>query len=78
MDITTTQWIPTHWVTAIVNDDYSGLSDQEEQQIKEYLEETDGYLCCPDDEAFDNEQFRAYPDSGSPAANCIQVNVVTL
>lgn len=73
-DNTIIQWLPTHWVTAIINDDYSGLSDQEYEEIQAYLEDLNGWIYCPDNEACEDTQFRI-PDCGNSAAECIQVHV---
>jgi len=74
MNNITTQWLPKQWVAAILNDDYSGPSDQEQQEIKAYLQDLNGYIACPDDESFNNEQFRI-PDNGGEACDCIEVNI---
>ena len=45
--------IPAHYVCALVNDDWSGLSDEDEKELKEWLETTEpGSATCPDGETF--------------------------
>jgi hypothetical protein len=30
--------LPAYWACALINDDYTGLSDNEEQEIRNFLE----------------------------------------
>lgn len=34
---TTTRILPTHWACPLINGDYSGLSDDEAQELDDYL-----------------------------------------
>lgn len=46
--------IASHWFSAIINDDYTGLSDEEENQLARFLSEAnnlpDATWQLPDDE----------------------------
>ena len=45
--------IPVHYVVALVNGDYSGLDDNEEKELNDWLERIQpGHCCCPDGESF--------------------------
>lgn len=35
--------LPVYWAGALINDDWSGLSDEEEQEIDNFLEQAEGY-----------------------------------
>lgn len=61
-------WLPTYWAAHIFNDDYSGLSDDEENQIREFLENIEGHLVSAD---FEQEEFTPFPDAGQKACDCI-------
>lgn len=44
--------IATHYVSAIINDDYTGLEDDEETELRAWLEDNEqrgGYWTCEDD-----------------------------
>lgn len=49
----TTYRIPANYLCALVNDDWSGLNDDDEKELNEWLEkEQPGHACCPDGEPF--------------------------
>jgi hypothetical protein len=49
----TTYILPAHWASALVNNDRSGLSDLEEQELDMWLEDTDpGYCVSVSDEEY--------------------------
>lgn len=53
MEIQTTYRIPEHFACAIINDDYSGLSDDDEKHLNEWLKRVKpGWACAPDGEPF--------------------------
>ena len=37
-----TYLLPVYWACALVNDDYTGLSEEEEKQIKDFLQTSEG------------------------------------
>lgn len=45
--------LPAEYVCALVNDDYSGLSDEDEKELNEWIERVKpGHCCAPDGEPF--------------------------
>jgi hypothetical protein len=45
--------IPAHYICALVNDDWSGLSEEDEKELREWIEkEQPGYCTAPNDEPF--------------------------
>ena len=69
--------IPTHFVCAIVNDDYTGLDDKEEAIVKQFLEDLgERYMFTSpsdQDEYFTRcHDFREY---GILACDCIEVEI---
>lgn len=76
-----TFWLPEHWAVAFVNDDWTGVDDEEEQQIKQWLEaESDGramFYCvgCSEETAF---MWRHDASSaGVLAADCLEYTFQT-
>lgn len=37
--------LPVYWACALINGDYTGLSDEEEREINNFLEQAEGYLA---------------------------------
>lgn len=37
--------LPVYWVGALINDDWTGLSDEEAQEVDDFVKHADG---CPD------------------------------
>ena len=35
--------LPIYWACALINGDYTGLSDEEEREINNFLEQAEGY-----------------------------------
>lgn len=45
--------IPAHYVCALVNDDWSGLTNEDETELSAWLEkENPGHCCAPDGAPF--------------------------
>lgn len=66
--------IPAHYVSALVNDDYSGLSDADEIELNTWLKNVNpGYATCPDDEPF----FSHNNDINNFGDNCYDVVFIT-
>lgn len=43
--------LPAYWASALINDDWTGTSDEEEHEIKHWLDwEQPGYCCSVSDE----------------------------
>ncbi|NDV80783.1 hypothetical protein [Bacteroides sp. 51] len=60
--------LPAHWASALINDDYSGYSDEDVNEIRQFLAETSGYPLCP--EEFE-PGFMPFNDAGTKACDCI-------
>lgn len=43
---TETETLPAHWASALINGDYSGLEDDEEQEVLDWLDEHPYYGEC--------------------------------
>lgn len=66
--------IPSWAISAIVNDDRSGLLEDEIQQIEDWFAETGyDYVCCPEDGPY----FSSYPTFGkaSDVYDCVCVKL---
>ena len=59
--------LPVYWAGALVNGDYTGLSDEEEQEINNFLKQTDGY---PVSVEWETEGFYSHNDANSIAGDC--------
>lgn len=59
--------LPVYWAGALVNGDYTGLSDEEEQKINNFLKQTDGY---PVGVEWETEGFYSHNDANSIAGDC--------
>lgn len=59
--------LPVYWACALINDDYTGLSKEECQEIKNFLNIADGY---PVDVDWETEGFYRYNDAGTLPGNC--------
>ncbi len=59
--------LPVYWAGALVNGDYTGLSDEEEQEINNFLKQTDGY---PVSVEWKTESFYSHNDANSIAGDC--------
>ena len=57
-----TYQIPTFAVSAIINDDYSGINDDDEKAIKNFLDGFSGGFIADWSQNIDNPYFSAYND----------------
>lgn len=64
-----TYLLPVYWACALINDDYTGLSDEEENQIKDFLKTTEGRPVSVD---FETEGFYRHNDAGTLPGNCAE------
>lgn len=64
-----TYLLPVYWACALVNDDYTGLSEEEEKQIKDFLQTSEGR---PVSVNFKTEGFYRYNDAGTLPGNCAE------
>jgi hypothetical protein len=55
--------LPQYWASALINGDYSGIDDDEELQIKEFLASVpQGFYCV---ECSEESSFSYYNDSNT-------------
>lgn len=60
--------LPAHWASALINADTSGMTDEEEQELTQWLEaEKPGYCVGCSDEAF----FKWRNDATSLGGDCL-------
>lgn len=64
-----TYLLPIYWACALINDDYTGLSEDEEKQIKSFLETSEGRPASVD---FETEGFYRHNDAGTLPGNCAE------
>jgi hypothetical protein len=65
----TTYELPSHWASALINDDRTGLSDQDERELDEWLGMAKRGHCvgCSDD-----PQFKRSNDAGTLACEVLE------
>ena len=58
--------LPSHWATALINDDWTGLDDDEIRIIRELLSSTglNAYFCC---DVADDSSFQRVPSYFGPS-----------
>lgn len=66
---TTTYTLPAHWASALINDDYTGLEDEEEQQITDWLHAAQPGYCVG---CSDSPEFCIDNDVGTLACDCLE------
>lgn len=59
--------LPAYWACALINGDYTGLSDEEEKEINNFLKQAEGY---PVDVDWETEGFYRCNDANNIAGNC--------
>jgi hypothetical protein len=64
---TQTYTLPEHWAGALVNDDYTGLSDDEESELTQWLDDNTPGHCI---EVSDNPEFNNWHDAIDYALPC--------
>jgi hypothetical protein len=64
-----TYLLPVYWACALINDDYTGLSEEEERQIKDFLQISEGR---PASVNFETEGFYRHNDAGTLPGNCAE------
>lgn len=60
--------LPVYWAGALVNGDYTGLSDEEEQKIDNFLEQAEGY---PVSVEWETEGFYSRNHAGTLPGDCV-------
>lgn len=64
-----TYLLPVYWACALINNDYTGLSEEEERQIKDFLQTSEGRPVSVD---FETEGFYRHNDAGALPGNCTE------
>ena len=69
--------VPSHWVCALVNDDFTGVSDDEDAMIRQFIKDLGSrYLfIVPDDEDVYFTRCHDARDYGIPACDCMAVRI---
>lgn len=62
--------LPVYWIGALINDDHTGLSDEEEQEIENFLKQADG---CPVSVNWETEGFYSHNDAGTLPGDCANI-----
>lgn len=68
---TTTYILPTHLASALINDDFSGLNEEEKTKLKKWIDSNsvEGYRFNCINADIDNEYFASYHNFDSLACN---------
>lgn len=69
----TTYLLPAHWVFPLIYDNYTAIEDNEEKEIRDFLENTPGYPVCPEDYL---PEFSSFNDAGTLACDCINITFI--
>jgi hypothetical protein len=69
--------LPSHWACAIINGDYSGLSDEEEKEIDAFLKREGIESWTPADVS-ENHWFTHHPDNGGLACDVSRYTFVRI
>ena len=69
---TTTYWLPAHWASALVNGDFTGLDEDDEEALMRVIagEQLPDPIACGDE-----PEFRKYHDAqpyGVLACDCLE------
>lgn len=59
--------LPVYWACALINDDYSGLSEEEIREIDAFLRNAEGYAVDVD---WKTQGFYHYNDAGTLPGEC--------
>lgn len=59
--------LPSYWACPLINDDYTGLTDEECEEIKRFLEAAEGY---PVDVDWGTQGFYRCNDAGTLPGEC--------
>lgn len=61
--------LPTYWACALINDDYTGLTDEEEKEIEDFLKTAQG---SPVDVDFKTQGFYYCNDADTLPGECAE------
>jgi hypothetical protein len=59
--------LPVYWACALINGDYTGLSDEEEREINNFLKQAEG---SPVDVDWETQGFYRCNDAGTLPGEC--------
>lgn len=62
-----TYLLPIYWACALINDDYTGLTETETQQIHDFLKTVQGHPVSVD---FERVGFYRHNDAGTLPGEC--------
>ena len=62
--------LPIYWACPLINDDYTGLTNEECEEIKRFLEAAEGY---PVDVDLETQGFYRYNDANAIGGTCVDV-----
>lgn len=62
--------LPIYWIGALINGDYTGISNEEAQEIDDFVKHADG---CPVSVDWGTEGFYSYNDANAIGGICVDV-----
>lgn len=62
--------LPIYWIGALINGDYTGISNEEAQEIDDFVKHADG---CPVSVDWETEGFYSYNDANAIGGICVDV-----
>ena len=68
-----TYLLPTYWACTLINDDFTGLTEDEKKQIEDFLETAEGRPVSVD---FETEGFYRHNDAGILPGDCAEFTFV--
>jgi hypothetical protein len=69
---TQTYTLPDFWASALINDDASGLTDEEHEQLNDWLEDYKPGFCVNVSEDTQFTKWHDARDAGVLACNCLE------
>ncbi len=71
--------VPTHFICAMVNGDYSALTDEEEKEVNEFLKPIEGMtLNFPSDTDYYKEMEHDNDVNNGKFADCVKMIAITI
>lgn len=62
--------LPIYWIGALINGDYTGISNEEAQEVDDFVKHADG---CPVGVDWGTEGFYSYNDANAIGGTCVDV-----
>ena len=69
-----TYLLPVYWACALINDDHTGLTEEDEKEINNFLGTAQGRPVSVD---FETESFYRHNDAGTLPGNCAEFTFLT-